>query len=53
MINEEGIESLVVQGGVEGRGIRGRPPTRWIDQMVQNTDNPFHKLVKETQDKEK
>jgi len=53
MRNEEGIESLVVQDGVEGRGIRGRPPTRWIDQVVQNTDNPFHELVEETQNKEK
>ncbi|CAH2241680.1 jg26980 [Pararge aegeria aegeria] len=35
--NEGSIERLVVQGHVEGKRARGRPPTLWIDTVTSLT----------------
>lgn len=35
--NENSIERLVVQGHVEGKRLRGRSPTRWIDLITRAT----------------
>lgn len=50
------MEKLIIEGKVEGKLPRGRPPTRWVDQVEQllnkrqnnlpNTDMPGKKIVK-------
>lgn len=41
---------LMIQRKAEGKRIRGRSPTRWIDQITKLTRKPMHSLTTIAQD---
>jgi hypothetical protein len=44
--------SLIIQGKVEGTGLRGRSEMRWIDQITKSTGKRMHALTTETLDRD-
>jgi hypothetical protein len=43
----DNMESLIIQGKVEGTRLRGRSEMRWIDQKTKSTGKRMHALTKE------
>jgi len=48
----DGLEKSIMMGMDDGSRGRGRPQTRWIDEVREMTGLPLYKLREETRDRE-
>jgi len=52
VIRRDGIEKDIIQGKVEGKRSRGRPPIRYIDQIKNLTQISMSENIRNTENRE-